>query len=139
MVEVNYFAVLSAGLAGFALGAVWYGPLFGKKWQALMGFTEESMKSMAMTPARAMALGAFSSVVMAYVLFHVIVYASAYSQAAGLSAGLTSAFWMWVGFVGPVSLGLVLWEGKPWSLWLLNTGYNLGSLLIMGAVLGAWM
>lgn len=139
MVEVNYLAVLVAGLAGFSLGAVWYGPLFGKKWQALMGFTEESMKSMAMTPAKAMALGAVSSLVMAYVLFHVTVYASAYLQVAGLNAGLTSAFWMWVGFVGPVSLGSVLWEGKSWKLWFLNSGYNLGSLLIMGAVLGAWM
>lgn len=47
-------------------------------------------------------------------------------------------FWNWLGFVAPVTLGGVLWEGKPWKLWGLNNGYQLLSLLVMGVILALW-
>jgi hypothetical protein len=138
-VLVNYWAVFAAAIASMALGMLWYGPVFGKKWQALMGFTEESMKSMSMTPMKAMALGLVGQLVMAYVLWHSLVFANAYFQASGASAGLMAGFWNWLGFIAPVTLGVVLWEGKSWTLWLLNGSYYLASLLLMGAILGWWM
>ncbi|HEY0751220.1 MAG TPA: DUF1761 domain-containing protein [Chitinophagaceae bacterium] len=30
--EINWLAVLVAAIAYFAIGAIWYAPLFGKKW-----------------------------------------------------------------------------------------------------------
>lgn len=41
-------------------------------------------------------------------------------------------------FIAPVTLGVVLWEGKPWKLWVLNNGYQLLSLLVMGVILAIW-
>jgi hypothetical protein len=35
--HVNWLAVLGAAIAGFAVGAIWHGPLFGKRWAALHG------------------------------------------------------------------------------------------------------
>ena len=32
MSTINFWAVLVATLSTFAVGAVWYGPLFGKAW-----------------------------------------------------------------------------------------------------------
>ena len=32
--QINWLAVLVAGLAYFFLGALWYSVLFGKKWQS---------------------------------------------------------------------------------------------------------
>lgn len=52
--------------------------------------------------------------------------------------GAVIAFFVWLGFVTPITLGSVLWEGKPWALWMINNGYNLVSYMIMGAILGAW-
>lgn len=49
-----------------------------------------------------------------------------------------AGFWNWLGFVAPVTLGAVLWEGKHWKLWFLNNGYYLVTLLLMGAVLALW-
>ena len=40
---INYLAVVLAALAAMVIGFVWYGPLFGKQWMALMGFTPQSM------------------------------------------------------------------------------------------------
>lgn len=138
-VPVNYLAVVLSAIAMVVLGALWYGPLFGKKWRAYMGFTEESMKNMSMTPLMAMSIMALAALVMSFVLSHVLVFASTYMKVSGASAGLSSAFWMWLGFIVPVTLGVVLWEGKSWGLWVLNAGYYLVSLVIAGALLGSMM
>ncbi|RJY09155.1 DUF1761 domain-containing protein [Aurantiacibacter aquimixticola] len=39
MGETNMLAVLLGTTAFFAIGALWYGPLFGKPWQRLTGIT----------------------------------------------------------------------------------------------------
>src|SRR3982074_2455227 len=44
--QVNYLAVLVAGLVIFLIGGLWYSPLlFAKKWIALQGRTEEQMRA----------------------------------------------------------------------------------------------
>lgn len=35
--HVNWLAVIGAAVAAFIIGALWYGPLFGKRWAALHG------------------------------------------------------------------------------------------------------
>lgn len=138
-VPINYISVVGAAVASMVLGFLWYGPLFGKKWIALMGFTQEQMsaaKKKGMTKSYAfMAVG---SLVMAYVLAHALVFASAYMQVSGAMAGLLVGFWNWLGFIAPVTLGSVLWEGKSPKLWVLNNGYYLVSLLVMGVILALW-
>lgn len=137
-IPINYFAVLASAVASFVLGFLWYEPLFGKQWKALMGFTDESMKAMKMMPLQATIGGFIASLVMAYVLAHSLVFAAAYLGVSGIKAGLQGGFWNWLGFVAPVTLGAILWEGKPWKLWFLNNAYWLLSLLIMGAILALW-
>jgi len=39
MIEVNYLAVFIATIASFVFGWLWYGPLFGKAWMRMMGYT----------------------------------------------------------------------------------------------------
>lgn len=140
-VPINYWAVIVAGVASMILGFLWYGPVFGKYWIRLMGWSdqvvEEAKQKGGMWKYYLGALiGAF---VMMYVLAHSIVFASAYFEQSGASAGLMAGFWSWLGFVAPVTLGSVLWEGKSWKLWFLNNGYQLVSLLVGGSILGGWM
>ncbi len=56
-----------------------------------------------------------------------------------MSAGVSVGFGAWIGFVAPVSLGIVLWDGKPWKLWMINAGYYLVGLLLIGSILALWM
>ncbi|MGC9355126.1 MAG: DUF1761 domain-containing protein, partial [Mariniphaga sp.] len=42
--SINYLAVIVAALSSFMVGWIWYGPLFGKSWMKLHGFTEEELK-----------------------------------------------------------------------------------------------
>src|SRR5690349_4926191 len=45
MPEINWIAVLVAGVASFVLGGLWYSPvLFGKAWQRETGLTDEQLK-----------------------------------------------------------------------------------------------
>ena len=139
MIDVNYWAVLGAVVASFVLGFLWYGPLFGKQWMAMMGFSKESMdeakKKGMMKSYIIMIIGTFFT---AYVLAHVVGMASLAGISSGFSGGLQSGFWMWLGFVGPVTLGSVLWENRSWKLWFLNNAYQLISLLMMGVILASW-
>ena len=140
MVPINYIAVVVAAVANMALGSLWYGPLFGKAWMAASGVTCEKIDgAKAKGMAKSYVLMMLGSLVMSYVLAHALIFASTYLHASGVSAGLTAGFWNWLGFIAPVTMGVVLWEGKPWKLWCINSCYYLVALLIMGSILAVWV
>src|SRR3989344_7706455 len=118
MVPINYLAVLVAAIAAMVLGYLWYGPLFGKEWAKLMGWTPEEMAKKMSDPAgknkMMMGYGAqfVGALVMAFVLSHSLVFASAYLNVSGAMGGLQAGVWSWLGFVAPTTIGMVLWEGK---------------------------
>jgi len=142
MVPVNYVAVLAAAVLSMVIGFLWYGALFGNTWTKLMGWSKSDMEKGKADKAGMMksyALQAVGSFFMAFVLSHALVFAKAYLHEEGISAGLQTGFWNWLGFIVPVSLTSVLWEGKSWKLWLLNNGYNLVTLCAMGVLLSLWV
>jgi hypothetical protein len=136
-ISINYLAVLVGGIINMALGMLWYSPvLFGKQWMALSGRTPadmEAAKQKGMTGSYIVAF--IGALVMAYVLSYIVDYAHAETIVEGAQAG----FWSWLGFIATTQLGIVLWEGKPKSLYMINAGYYLVSLLIMGAILAIWV
>lgn len=137
---VNYWAVIIAAIANMVLGALWFGPLFGKLWMKhsniKSGEMNDSMKKGIRKSYILMTLG---SLLLAYILSHFIFYASNYTHQVGVAAGLSGALWAWIGFVVPTSIGTVLWDGKSWTAWILTYIYHLVGMLIMGAILGWWM
>jgi hypothetical protein len=44
----------------------------------------------------------------------------------------------WLGFAAATSYATSIFSMQPKGLWLINTGYNLASFAIAGAILGAW-
>jgi hypothetical protein len=140
MVPINYWAVLVAAIAQMILGYLWYGPLFGKPWMAMMGFDPQKIKhAQAKGMGKSYMFMAIGSLIMSWILAHAIIFASAYLVFYGFTAGITIGFLNWIGFIAPVTLGSVLWEGKPWKLWVLNAGYYLVGLCLMGAILAVWI
>lgn len=135
-VEVNFLAVLTAGIASMILGAFWYSPLlFGNLW---MKFSR--MKSSDLNKAKKKGIGKLyfisfiTTLVTSLVLAHFVQYATA--ETFGDAAQL--GFWLWLGFIAPVTLGVVLWEGKSFKLWVINNAYQFISLMIMAAILVTW-
>jgi len=138
-ISINYLAVVVAAIANMAVGYLWYGPVFGKQWKALMGFTPESMKQMKITPQMAMVGGVVTSLIMAYVLAHFINLGMAYfPDASALKAGIHTAFWAWLGFTATTIASSFLWEGKPFNLFLLNASQSFVALIVMSLILVLW-
>lgn len=136
VVTINYWAVLACGVASMVIGSLWYGPLFGKLWTKLEGFTQEKMEEMKKKGmAKSYFLMFVGSLVMAYVLAHMVDYAQASTAKAAAQAG----FWLWLGFVAPVTLSSVLWNNKPWKLWFLNNAHSLIALVVMAIILVKWV
>ena len=103
-----------------------------------MRLSGRSMKDVGKAKQRGMGklyLMAFiGALVMAYVLAHFVQYLEVDSVVGVIQL----VFWLWLGLIATVSLGVVLWEGKPWGLYVLNVVYQLISLIVMGVVLVLW-
>jgi hypothetical protein len=132
MVPVNYLAVVIVALVNYVIGAIWYGVLFRKPWMKLAGVSE--MKVTAVSVVVALVGALFTS----YILAHAVIFASAYLKTSGVGAGLTTGFFNWIGFIAPVTIGVVIYEKKPVMYWVLNNAYWLVSLLVMGVILSVW-
>ncbi len=135
-VEVNYFAVLVAAVASMIVGSVWYSQvLFGKVWVRLSGKSQKDIDKAKQRGMGKLYLMAFiGALVMAYVLAHFI----RYLEVTNVVGVIQLVFWLWLGLIATVSLGAVLWDGKPWGLYVLNVVYQLVSLIIIGIVLVLW-
>jgi len=132
---INYWAVLVAGIVNMALGAFWYSPMgFGKPWMALMGYTPESMKGKKDGMGQKYLINFIGALVMAYVLARFVFAANAIDWQGGLHIGL----WVWLGFIATTMLGSILWEGKKFKLYAINSGYYLVGLGLMGMILATW-
>ena len=132
MPNINLLGVVLAGIAGMGVGVLWYGPVFGKQWIKLMGFTKEAIegaKKKGMMLSYALGLG--GQLVTAYVLALLIAFTFQYFG--GFSYSLV--FWIWLGIVLPVQMATALWEGRSWQLFALNCAYSLAQLLVMALVL----
>lgn len=130
---VNWWAVLAAAVANLVLGSVWYSQkVLGKPWMALVGITPDSAKGGA---GKAIAGAFVASLVTAYVLAAVVDF----SQAATAVEGALAGVWVWIGFVAAISISDVLFAHRPWKLFAINNAYQLVSLMMMGAILAAWM
>ncbi len=131
---INYWAVIGAAAANMVVGMLWYGPVFGKVWRNLMGFTPESMKAMPLTPLQATFGGVITALLMSYVLAYVAIA----FDGTTLSDALMMAFFMWLGFIAPVMAHTFLWEGRSFKLFAFNAAAGLVSMVAMSLVLVLW-
>mgnify|MGYP006171559597 CR=1 FL=1 len=57
---------------------------------------------------------------------------------ASLVGGIVIAVLAWLGFGFPIGLNANLFSGKPASAFMIDAGYQLVYMIIMGAIIGAW-
>ena len=136
-VSVNWASVLVATIASMVVGMTWYSKsVFGGMWMQLSGRTEKDMqKAKQKGMGKTMVAAFIAALVTSYVLAYFLHMINAMTWVDGIQAG----FWLWLGFVAPLMLGMVLWEGKPFKLYVLNAAHHLVSLMVMGAILARWM
>lgn len=129
MPEVSLLATVVGALAGFALGGVWYGPLFGKAWMAEHGFNEADLVK-DFNPAKAYGLMLVLALLAAWVFgaFLGPDVTPAFGASAGAAAGL---FWV----SGSIATNYVF-ERSSMRLWLINGGYHTIRFTLIGLAFG---
>jgi len=129
--SLNGWAILAAGLAAYALGALWYAPpVFGRAWLSALGKRFEALGS----PVRTMAIQFVLTLVAATVLALLVVRFGAITWAEGAGIGLVAG----VGLVATALASDYLFCGWSLRLYSIQVAYKLVSLTLMGAILGAW-
>jgi len=133
----NLLSVLGAALIPMVIGALWYGPLFGKKWLELIEQSEEEIRA-TFNPVKSYGVTFVMAILTAFVLAHILqAFDDAYTLT-GWAAGMQGGFWCWLGLVLTIGWQAVSFEDKKLSLYVLNMAYNLVVLMAMGALLGTW-
>lgn len=134
--DVNYVAVLVSGILMMVLGYLWYGPLFGKPWMKLMGISKSSMKGMKTdVMIKNYGLMFVSALILSYVFAYILVV----FQVSSILTAVTAAFWTWLGFIATTMFGGVIWTKKPLKLYVIDAGYYLVGMVIIGIVMTLWM
>ena len=128
MIEPTLGAVLASGISAVLLGYIWYHPkVFGIAWMNMSGMTPEMQER----GKKRMPFMAVIALLAAMLVAYVMSYVSAAWGFFDWRGALQLGFWCWAGFIAPILLGSVLWEQKPFRLYLINALYWLLVLLIM--------
>jgi len=127
--SINWLAVLVATISTFVLGAIWYGPLFGKAWMAEHGFTEDDLKNANMGKIYGTA----------FILELIMVINLAFFlNGLSIKEGLLYSFATGFGWVA-MAMGVnYLFSRSTLKLWVIDSFYFVVSFLIMGAILTSW-
>ncbi len=131
--QINIVPVLIAAISFFILGWLWYSFLFKKPWVRMMQPFDQNNKNGMGT---SMAITFIASIVSAVVLA-ILINTLDIADAMG---GAKIAIILSLGFIIPVMLSLHLYTNvrKPWELFMINAGYQVIGLILMGLILGNW-
>ena len=133
-VMVNFWAVLASAVASMVIGSIWYGPLFGKKFMSAMGMDSWSPEKKA-AMKKSMGLTYLWQFLASILMFYVFAWLMGALGAKSAMDGIQPAFWVWLGFIVPLSLGNALWGGKMILFWL-GIGNMLLTLGAAGVIIG---
>ena len=126
MPNVSLVAAIIATVLGFLLGGLWYGPLFGKRWMALVGLSRDQARR------------DFNPVV-AYVITFVLGFIASYVFGLYIGPNPGRAFAVVCGAAAGlcwVATSLAtnyLFEGRPAALIAINAGYHAVRFTLIGA------
>ena len=128
--NINWLSVIAAAVSAFLIGGIWYGPLFGKSWMTAFGKTEEMLK--ARSVPKTFGISLLLSLIAAINLEMFI------GVEADMVMGMMAGFFAGLGWVATFLGILYVFEMQSLKAYLINAGYCVISLTMMGLILGAW-
>jgi hypothetical protein len=133
--EVNWLAIIVAAVAAFAIGALWYSPLlFARQWMAAHGHTPEKIAAMQSSMGKTYAFSFVTYVIMAMVIALLMGLTGANSAVQGIVLAVLA----WLGFGFTIGLNTNLYSNKPAAAFMIDAGYQIVHVIVMGAIIGGW-
>ena len=128
--NIHWLSVILAAVSSFLVGGIWYGPLFGRAWMKEFNFTEEDLKkrSVPLTFGLSLILALIAAINLEMFL----------GQEADIAFGGIAGFFTGAGWVATFLGILYLFEMQTLKAYLINAGYCIVSLTLMGVILGIW-
>ena len=133
MVVVSFWPIFASGIAAVAISFLWYHPkVFGTYWMRATGITPEQAERGKKRMPISLFGGFLSAMLVAWVMNYMGIVFGIIDWP---GAVFDLALWVWLGFVAPPMFGMVLWEQKPFRLYLINAGYWLVVLVVTALIL----
>lgn len=132
IVITNIIPVLVSALIPLVVGTIWYSKaVFGKIWMKYHGGDEKVD-------------GMGKKIIISYITYFFIAYALSilinYLVIASIIPSIILALVIWLGFVVPTVASEYIWSsGKPVTLFIIQTGSFLISLVLMSITLAYWI
>lgn len=132
--DINYLAVLASGILGMIIGALWYGPVFGKVWLKATGKSPDELKR-DFNPAKIYVFAFIGHIFIAYAISRLVDYVDAKT----VTEGLRLAFLSWLGLTfAPITINF-LFSGKSIKLLALDVCYFLVIMCLMSIIIVLWV
>ncbi len=133
---MNDLVVLAAlALLHFVIGGLWYSPLaFAEAWMSGLGVTQADISEARINTKAALAASALASFARAAVIIVLLRQISAPSIFVGLTLGAAIA----AAFSFLPMLKDRVWADRPWSVILIDAGYELVAASVVGG-LAVWL
>ncbi len=128
--NINWLSVMIAAISTFLIGGIWYGPLFGKAWMEAFGYSEDDLKKRSIP--KTFGLSLLLAFIAALILEMFI------GPEANMIFGSLAGFFAGFGWVATFLGILYLFEMQSMKVYLINAGYCVLSLTLMGLILGIW-
>lgn len=136
--QINYWAVLVSAVLSMPLGALWYGPLFGKKWSEIIGADYNDLEARKKMQKSCGKLYVTQFLLVLFQVWVLAYYIAGWKEVSGLQNSL----WIWAAFIMPIIAGSSMWNNDSakisWARFLIQSGYNLVLFIIFGLILGYW-
>lgn len=132
MGEVNLLAVLAGAGAFFALGALWYGPLFGKAWKREAGWRAGGGMP---EPHSQLPIPLIMGIAF---LFELLIALTVWHSIARSAASDRGVMMMTIGFGAAIMAPAVgihyLFQQRTGRLFAIDAGYLVAGMALMGGV-----
>lgn len=127
---INYLAVLVAAALSFFVGWPWY-MTFSKQWLKAVGKDPDTPPHPTPKPFVFLGIGLL---VMAWVLAGLIGHLG--QGQVTIMNGIISGIFAWIGFVATTMTTNYAFQGRPFTLSLIDGGHFLLVLIVQGAIIG---
>lgn len=132
MLGVQYGAILVASLVAMGIGWVWYMPaVFGRTWMRLRGVKMQGDMKM---PVSDLFVEFLSTLITIFVVNVLVIAFGAFN----VRGAIQLAILVWLGFYVTALMSEVLWEKKPFGVFLISAGQRLVTLIVATLILALW-